>query len=142
MPEDQAKRLVGHTYVLAFDLGNGRSIQVNGNLYADDDQATINGKFDAMMAVLERQRARAEVEIIEAELKQRVKRVEEIDLHIAQTKAQISAMATKVRKAPGDDNALKQLEAALANHVLNRKRMEIEVAEGETNVGLVKQKAA
>jgi hypothetical protein len=144
MTEDTGKRLVGHTYVIAFDLGNGRSIQVNGNLYADDDLKSINGKFDGMMAVLERQRARAELEILEAELKARRKRAAEMEFQIATVQAQIDAIEGRDlrSKRPADANQIVQLKAALANHKVNLDRMAPEIEDGIAQLEAGRAKAA
>ena len=139
---DPGKKLVGHNYAITFDLGNGRTIQVNGNLYVDDTLADMNQKLDHIIAVLERQRARAEVEILEAELKTRQKRVEEICFHIEQTQAQLAAHDAKERRVPADANARAQLVAAIENHKVNLKRMEPEVEEGRRNLEEGRKKAA
>lgn len=146
MHED-VKRLVGSTYAISFDLGNGRSIQVHGNIYADDTDADINEKYDRQMRLLERQRARAEIEVVELELKARRKRVEEMKFFITQTQAQIDAFDREVneptrRKTPADAGKRAQLVSALATHKLNLERMGPEIAEGERAVEEVKQKAA
>jgi hypothetical protein len=67
---DQTKRLVGHNYALSFDLGNGRGIQVNGNFYVDDGLPEMNAKLDQVWVVLERLRAKVQVETLILDLKQ------------------------------------------------------------------------
>jgi hypothetical protein len=67
---DAAKRIVGHNYAMSFDLGNNRSIQVNGNFYVDDDIAAMNAKLDQIWVVLERLRAKVQVETLILDLKQ------------------------------------------------------------------------
>lgn len=142
MSDEAAKRLVSHAYQIVFDLGNGRTIQATGNLFADEELAASNARLDTIVSMLERQRARAEIETLELELKARYKRVDEIKLHIDTTLAQIQAIESKAQKRPGDGNSVQQLTAALETHKLNLKRMEPEVADGLQAIEDAKRKAA
>lgn len=147
MSTEPGKRLVDSAYAINFDLGNGRTIAVNGNFFVEDTPEDKSAKLDAVMKVLERQRARAEVELLELELKQRHKRRDEIEFHVVQTQAQIEAQETLMRapghrKAPADQQKLDQLKAALANHKLNLARMEPEIAEGAKALEEGRRKAA
>lgn len=144
---EAAKRLVDATYAISFDLGNGRSIAVNGNFLAEDVEADRSAKLDSVMRVLERQRARAEVDMLELELKARHKRKAEIEFHIQQTMAQIAAHESEIsqanrRRAPADQAKLDQLKSALATHKLNLARMEPEIAEGAAALEEGRRKAA
>lgn len=144
MSEDQAKKLVGYGYGVNFDLGNGRTIQVTGSIYLDDTDADIDRKLDRVMDRLERQRSRAEIPMLEAELQVRRKRLDEIDFHIKTAQAQLDALNNiepRLRR-PSYMNDLKQLQAAIENHKLNRLRVEEAIPEGEQAVADAKLKAA
>ena len=130
---DEAARLVGHQYTLAFDLGNGRQIQIVGTFFRDDTPADMNAAFDQLMGVLERQRAKCEVPLLEAEARTREKLV--VGIH-----EQIIRMEAMAEKHKGGLNA--QNQAALENHRVNLKRAEQDYQDGLQAIEDAKRKAA
>lgn len=128
-----AQRLVGFQYTVGFDLGNGRQIQINGNFYKDDTPADMNAAFDQLMVVLERQRAKCEIPLLEAEARTREKLVVGMQEQIIR----LEVMASKHKGGLNPANM-----AALENHRVNLKRAEQDFADGLKAIEDAKRKAA
>lgn len=133
MNTTEGTKLVGHNYALTYDLGNGRSIQVNGNFYQDDSPAEMNAKLDKLRGVLDRQRAKSDLEILRAELKQRenVRRV--IVSQIELLEGEASRLGLKLPT---------QQKTALEQARNNLKKCDEDIAEGRKNIAESEQKAA
>jgi hypothetical protein len=123
---DQAKRIVGHNYALSFDLGNNRSIQVNGNFYIDDSILDMNVKLDQIWIVLERLRAKVQVEALALDLKQAQTMVRQTEELLVRAEA-----TSDMRKKAGKLMTTQQ-DADLANLHTNliKQRQDIRDIEG------------
>ncbi len=136
MDQDPAKRLVTRTYQLAFDLGNGRSIAVNGNFYIDDDTKSMNEGLDQIWKVLERLRAKVQVEDMMGHLKTakvRKAQTEEILIRAEATYEQ----NMQTRKIPKETDL-----ANIANHRTNILKQEQEIRELEETLAEKRAQAA
>ncbi len=136
MDQDQEKKLVAYQYALSFDLGNGRGIQVNGTFLVDDDTPDMNKKLDRMWVVLERLRAKVQVEQTIAALRTALS-----------MKAQTEEMMIRAEGAAAQRKEQKKLpttqEAAdIANHRANLRRQEAEINDITVALEELRHKAA
>lgn len=158
------QRLVGHAYTVGFDLGNGRNIQVNGTFFVDDDKASMDQKLDHIMAVLERQRARCELERYEMELKQRHRALRDNKELLAKLEANLALSKTALHDAEAAvtkyvdkritapspvritaerlNQQVVGLEKEIENAKLNILKIELDIPEGEKALAEAKQRAA
>lgn len=127
------QKLVGHNYALTYDLGNGRTIQVNGNFYADDDAAAMNAKLDKLRGVLDRQRAKSDLEIMRAEMKQRAAVRETIIEGIVLLEAEQAKQGPRWPQ---------QQRAALEQQKRNLAKVEKDIADGKDMLAEAERKAA
>jgi hypothetical protein len=136
MDQDPAKRLVTRTYQLAFDLGNGRSIAVNGNFYLDDDAKSMNEGLDQIWNVLERLRAKVQVE----DLTERLKTARVINAQTEEILIRSEATLEHENKTRTVPN--KQHQADIANHRTNILRQEQEIRALEETLAEKRAQAA
>jgi hypothetical protein len=134
---EDPKRLVGHAYTLGFDLGNGRTIQVAGNFYVDDPEEVMNNKLDGIMRVLERQRAKCELPLLEAELVTRKRQLRDVKESLVRLETSASARLERGAKfIPQQDTA------AIEQQKLNALKLAEAVEEGERNLEEARKRAA
>ncbi len=98
------KDKVGHIFQFSVDLGNGRSVSLNGNIEEDASEDVMFSKLCKCIDVLQRVRYRAEQPLLRTELATRerfLKRAEE-DLHKLRSKRHLT---------PGDQNQIISMEA-------------------------------
>jgi multidrug resistance efflux pump len=64
---------VAHVFQFAANVADGMSLTIGGNFYVGDSLDTMNQHIDRLRRVIDRQRAKNEVEILAAELDERRK---------------------------------------------------------------------
>ncbi len=136
MSDEARDKIVGYSYGINFDLGNNRGIQVNGSLLMEDDVPTMNGKIDRIMQVLERQRARAEMPTLEAELAQRRRARQQILEQITAHEAKLHAAGRSKTLVPKQDIA--NLEHLRVNLV----KVDLDIEEANEAIAARKKQAA
>ena len=132
---------IGYAWVIAVELPNKRSISVQGNFDLSATETEINREFDKIMGVVDRQRTRAEIPIIEAEMKQRrnmLKTSEEQCLKLAQS---IEAASHPDPKRRTQINVANE-KVALENAKVTVEKIKADSADGEETLAEMKKKAA
>ena len=134
--DDAAKRLVSHSYGLSYDLGNNRGIQVNGTFYVDQSEQQINEQLDLMVRVLDRQRAKHEVEALCAALESMQANLERASGSLERLNAEAAAHT---------DNGRAKIPATLSAQIENTKadilRIQLDIVKGEKAIEEMKAKA-
>lgn len=136
-----SEKQIGYAWVIAVELPNKRSISVQGNFELHAPEEFINAEFDKIMGVVDRQRTRAEIPIIEAEMKQRrnmLKTAEEQCLKLAES---IEAAAHPDPKRRTQINVANE-KTALENAKTTVEKIRADIADGEETLGEMKKKAA
>lgn len=136
MDQDQKDKLVAYQYALSFDLGNGRGIQVNGTFLIDDDKASMNGKLDQMWEVLERLRAKVQVEQVIGELRTALSRKMQLEEMLIRIEG-AAAKRKELNKRPTDAE-----NADIANHRTNVLAQEAAINDLNVALAELRHKAA
>lgn len=149
MSDDPEKRLIGHAYAITFDLGNGRNIQVNGNFYVDDTTDDMNKKLDSVIGVLERQRAKIEAPLIEANLKTARNQLSlaketqaKLEAEYVKTTERMESPLAKASTRIAESQKAVNLKAQIETQKVTIMRIEADIAEGEKSAEELRQKAA
>src|SRR5512135_2245625 len=105
------KRDVGYMFTLAYSMGEGASLTIAGNFKIGEDEATMNSELDKCYNVMDRQRAKVMIPVIEERIRVEEKQLENIQEQINNMTASIQE-STASNKRPNDAtaNQLKTLE--------------------------------
>lgn len=105
--DDKEKREVGYLFALAYSMGEGASLTLSGNFAVGAAKDFMDQELDKCYAVMERQRAKVMIPVIEEKL-----RIEEKNLDGMQ--AQLNEMSASVKEAYEKD---RQPNGATLNNV-------------------------
>ena len=110
---------------------SGRTMQVAGYIYTDDDETALNARLDLYQRVMERQRIRTEIPELEAKREMMVKNIE-------QAREVLSMLEDKRDKG---DQLSSQERMQIGNMSQSIKKMLEEVDKGEAAIQEAKLKA-
>lgn len=123
---EESKRVAANFYTLNYDLGNGRQIQINGTFYEDQSQEHKNMSLDATVDIVERQRARLAIEMLELRVKQQTKQ-------LADTVDRLTDANERLTKFAGKDKAT-AIRAEIGQLDVNVRHLRESIAEGQREI--------
>ena len=133
---EAAKRLVTRTYQITFDFGSGRGIAVSGNFYADDQIPDMNANLDQVWHVLQRLRAKVQVETLELDLKQSLKMLRDTEESVFRQETEMESFLKHGKLVPT------QKRADAENMKTNIMKIKEQIADIEALLAETKQRAA
>lgn len=129
---DASKKLLSHSYSIAYTLGNERTMQVNGSFFVDDDVPTMNKRLDDIIQVMDRQRAKFEVEALCAALEQMHNNLSRATDSLERLNAEVTEKGRSTT----------QLDAQIANTKADILRIQLDIVKGEKAIEEMRKKAA
>lgn len=110
---------------------SGKSMQVAGYIYSDDNEDTLNARLDLYGRVIERQRIRSEIPELEAKREQMVKGMEQAR----------EIMADLEKRQQGGESLSSQDRLNLRNMGVNIAKVKDEIDKGDEAIKEAKLKA-
>lgn len=136
-PVETDKRVLTHSYGISYDLGNNRSIQLNGAFVLGWTEEQVNADLDLQFRVLERQRAKYEVEALESAMEQLRKQKANAEEQIVKLSAELVPAEGARHRQPKDT-----LVASIENLRLNILKMQQDEVTGVAAIEAMRKKAA
>lgn len=127
---DAEHPIAAGNYQLQAQLPNGRNITVSGYIFKGQNEYELNKELDVMQAVIERQRVRAEVPVLEAKREMEIENIKNIE-------GAIQGMESK----QAGDGLSSQERMQLANMRVTLKRARENISKGEEAIADAKRKA-
>ena len=101
---------IGYMWNIAIGLGEGQSLTLAGNFLKGESKEHMDFELDKVMAVVERQRARLLIPIMEEKVAQAEDQVVDIQEQIGEIQSRLRVAHDRGKPVNGsDDNNLKQL---------------------------------
>lgn len=129
MSEDA--KTVSNFYTLTYDLGNGRNMTINGNFHDHQSDADKYASLSAVVDIVERERARLSIDMLELRQKQQAKQLSDMVDHLTALHAQMEGVKGR-DKAPNVKNQIDAMNKA-------RQQLVESMKEGEGEIALVRR---
>lgn len=125
------ERVIYGNFTLTAQLPNGRSINVAGYVYSDDDVAAVNARLDLYQECIERQRHRCELPELEGKREALIQALTQVKESLAELE----------KRQHAGKKLSTQEQMNLRNAGINVKKIAEEIAKGETAIAEAKRKA-
>ena len=129
-----SEKKVENIFTCTVNLVESRQITVNGNFYADDSPEDMNRKLDAVLDVMERQRKRFELPVMQKELEARLKALQN-------NMDQMEALQKELTAKGGKGNAA-QLRMNIQTYSVNISKIRKDIEDGQKAIQELEREVA